>query len=334
VERDEETPVIPLIVARIVATTAEVDDFVEQYCRYFTADVVFVPTEGLQPPGRRVRFVFALAGGVELITGEGIVLRMRRDSGDPLRPPGMELRYHVLDEASQELVDRMLAVRSGSVRLKRPQPPPYVSLHVETEAEPAPPPPFADVPLGVLSADIDLAFRRLLQPAPAPPPVLRPVPALGPPTERVFLHRRERPAHPQPRRPSLAALSLLAALAGLGASMALWPGGDGVRFFGFPATRKTTVRAGFGVGGGGAEPETPPEPVRKPRRPLPAQLFIASKPRGAWVHVDGVLAGRTPVVATVAEGPHEVRIERARYLPEQTTVFAPGHVNVDLRRAR
>ena len=123
IERQEETPIFPLIITRVVATTSDVDEFVARYFRNFTDDIVFVPTEGIQPPGRRVRFVFALADGRDLVTGEGVVLRMRRDSGDLARPAGMDLRYQVLDEDSQRMIDRLLSRR----RAPSP-PPPYVSM--------------------------------------------------------------------------------------------------------------------------------------------------------------------------------------------------------------
>src|SRR5262245_37926495 len=101
-ERQEETPLVPLIAVRVRAATNELDRFVHDYCRYFGADILFLPTEGVQPPGRRVRFAFALADDRDVVCGEGVVLRMRRDSGNPDRPAGMELRYEVLDEESQE----------------------------------------------------------------------------------------------------------------------------------------------------------------------------------------------------------------------------------------
>jgi len=117
-ERQEETPIFPLIITRVVAATNDVDEFIGRYYRNFNADIVFVPTEGIQPPGRRVRFVFALADGRDVVTGEGVVLRMRRDSGDLARPAGMELRYQVLDEESQQMVERLLE------RRREPPPPP------------------------------------------------------------------------------------------------------------------------------------------------------------------------------------------------------------------
>src|SRR5689334_13403848 len=109
--RQEETPTIPLIVVRVVVAATTIDAFVDESWRRFRGDIVFLPTEAMQPPGRHVRFVFALADGSEVVSGEGVVLRMRRDSGDPRRPPGMELRYELLDEASQQLVARMREAR-------------------------------------------------------------------------------------------------------------------------------------------------------------------------------------------------------------------------------
>jgi hypothetical protein len=130
-ERQENTPLVPLIVIRVEAPTASIDEFVAQYCRYFGSEIMFLPTEGFQPAGRRVRFAFALSDGREIVWGEGVVMRMRRDSGNPSRPPGMELRYFVLDEESQAIVDRMLQLRVSGAQMGKPEPPPYVSMWLE-----------------------------------------------------------------------------------------------------------------------------------------------------------------------------------------------------------
>jgi hypothetical protein len=130
-ERQENTPLVPLIVIRVEAPTASIDEFVAQYCRYFGSEIMFLPTEGFQPTGRRVRFAFALSDGREIVWGEGVVMRMRRDSGNPSRPPGMELRYFVLDEPSQAIVDRMLQLRVSGAQMGKPEPPPYVSMWLE-----------------------------------------------------------------------------------------------------------------------------------------------------------------------------------------------------------
>src|SRR5258708_12906339 len=91
----EDTPIIPLIVMRIEAPTRDLDEFIGHYCRYFAQDVMFLPTEGFQPPGRRVRFTFALADGREAVWGAAIVLRMPPHSRDPHPPPRLQLPYTV-----------------------------------------------------------------------------------------------------------------------------------------------------------------------------------------------------------------------------------------------
>ncbi len=176
-EREDETPHVPLIVIRVQTASQTEDDFVVHHCRYFGVDVVFLPTEGVQPPGRRVRFAFVLGDGKEVVSGEGVVLRMRRDSNSPQRPPGMELRYQCLDEPSQRVVDRMLLLRTQGVVLRKADPPPYVSMWLEGDentqqtttpkrrasAEPSmtlPANPFAEVPPQALSYFVDWAIER------------------------------------------------------------------------------------------------------------------------------------------------------------------------------
>lgn len=176
-EREDETPHVPLIVIRVQTSSPTEDEFVVQHCRYFGVDVVFLPTEGVQPPGRRVRFAFVLGSGQDVVTGEGVVLRMRRDSNSPQRPPGMELRYQCLDEPSQRVVDRMLLLRTQGVVVRKADPPPYVSMWLERDehtqqtttlkrrvnAEPSmtlPANPFAEVPPQALSYFVDWAIER------------------------------------------------------------------------------------------------------------------------------------------------------------------------------
>ncbi|HEY1587452.1 MAG TPA: hypothetical protein VGH63_17265, partial [Polyangia bacterium] len=155
--REEETPTMPLIVVRVTAAAATLDEFVVRFARYFRdGEILFVPTEGVQPTGRRVRFVFALRGGEEVVVGEGVVMRMRRDSGDPRRPPGMELRYQIDDEASQALVQRLLAARLT--------PPPYLSMRIDGVAD---------------SQQVTLPHPQIEPPplpAPLPPPLPPPPP--------------------------------------------------------------------------------------------------------------------------------------------------------------
>ncbi len=104
----------PLIVLRVVIRSPDLPTFVSKYSRFIKDDRIFIFTKSSQPPGTRVRFTLELSDGQPLINGEGTVTRIRPDSGDPAKPPGMELRFVPLDEPSRELVGRMLHAREGT----------------------------------------------------------------------------------------------------------------------------------------------------------------------------------------------------------------------------
>jgi hypothetical protein len=61
-------------------------------------------------------------------------------------------------------------------------------------------------------------------------------------------------------------------------------------------------------------------------------LSVISRPPGADVTVDGELAGRTPLVARVTAGRHEIVLAKERYASATTSSDAPGEIRVDLRR--
>src|SRR5438445_11178455 len=104
----------PLIVLRVVIRSPDLPTFVSKYSRFIKDDRIFIFTKSSQPPGTRVRFTLELSDGQPLLTGEGTVTRIRPDSGDPTKPPGMELKFVPLDEQSRELVGRMLRAREGT----------------------------------------------------------------------------------------------------------------------------------------------------------------------------------------------------------------------------
>jgi hypothetical protein len=117
----------PLIVLRVVIRSPDLPTFVSKYSRFIKDDRIFIFTKSSQPPGTRVRFTLELSDGQPLITGEGTVTRIRPDSGDVTKPPGMELKFVPLDEASRELVGRMLQAREGTgqfAAVQTPPPPP------------------------------------------------------------------------------------------------------------------------------------------------------------------------------------------------------------------
>src|SRR5579864_6003067 len=104
----------PVIVLRVVIRSPDLETFVSKYSRFVKDDRIFIFTKSSQAPGTRVRFTLELADGTPLIHGEGTVTRIRADSGDAAKPPGMELKFVPLDERSRDLVGRMLRARENA----------------------------------------------------------------------------------------------------------------------------------------------------------------------------------------------------------------------------
>src|ERR1700744_2864268 len=98
----------PVIVLRVVIRSPDLDTFVAKYSRFIKDDRIFIFTKSSQPPGTQVRFTLELSDGQPLIHGEGKVTRVRPESADVTKPPGMELKFVPLDERSRELTERML----------------------------------------------------------------------------------------------------------------------------------------------------------------------------------------------------------------------------------
>lgn len=103
----------PIIVLRVVIRSPDLETFVSKYSRFVKDDRIFIFTKSSQPPGTRVRFTLELADGMPLLHGEGTVTRIRADSGDAAKPPGMELKFVPLDEGSRDLVARMMRARDA-----------------------------------------------------------------------------------------------------------------------------------------------------------------------------------------------------------------------------
>ncbi|MGZ3429585.1 MAG: hypothetical protein ACXVCV_23200, partial [Polyangia bacterium] len=114
----------PLIVLRVVIRSPDLPTFVSKYSRFIKDDRIFIFTKSSQPPGTRVRFALELSDGQPLINGEGTVTRIRPDSGDITKPPGMELKFVPTDEPSRQLVERMLRAREGTGQFTAVQTPP------------------------------------------------------------------------------------------------------------------------------------------------------------------------------------------------------------------
>src|SRR5437764_14465112 len=113
-DRAADDPALrPLIVLRVVIRSPDLETFVNKYSRFVKDDRIFIFTKSSQPTGTRVRFTLELADGQPLIHGEGTVTRIRSETDDAARPPGMELSFHPLDEPSRQLVARMMATRKS-----------------------------------------------------------------------------------------------------------------------------------------------------------------------------------------------------------------------------
>jgi hypothetical protein len=292
-----------VLAVRIQATTLSLDAFAAQYCRYFGAEIVFLPTEGVQPPGREVRFVFELADGRALIRGRGVVVRMRRDSGNPLRPPGMELRYELDDEASRRLVEHLIELRTRGAG-ERPDPPPYVSMRLTTdEQQPAlvvPANPLGGIPETVLALFAEWGIEAIR-------------------------------ARPRSRWATFASgMAVGAAAMVLGGAVASWTPSHSHT----PAYAALPARLGVGSGGAAPTPAPPPPARLAPPSPPPPMLLVRSRPSGATVRVDGARAGVTPLELAIGAGPHHVVVEHARYQPAQLDADAPGRVLAELERPR
>lgn len=98
---------------RVVVRTPTVETFIQKYSRFIKDDRIFIFTKTSQPPGTRMRFALELGDGKPLVSGEGTVTRVRAATDDPNRPPGMELRFSPIDDASRKIVALMLAERDA-----------------------------------------------------------------------------------------------------------------------------------------------------------------------------------------------------------------------------
>lgn len=190
----------PVIVLRVVVRAPDLDTFIERYARQIDGDRIFIFTKSPQPPGTRVRFSLQLASGETLIQGRGTVIRVQPDTGDPRRPPGMELVFVPADDRSQTLVDFMLATRAGAVETVAPPLPPPSDFeencptnvdegpHVEALARavlavPPPLPPAAKAPAPVKAAapaPAETAPEAAKAPASASAPASTSAPAPAP----------------------------------------------------------------------------------------------------------------------------------------------------------
>jgi uncharacterized protein (TIGR02266 family) len=80
-----------------------------------------------------------------------------------------------------------------------------------------------------------------------------------------------------------------------------------------------------------------PAPVAAVAPALPTavaavDLAVVTRPPGASVRVDGAAVGKTPLVAKVAPGRHEISVAKERYESQTTATDAPNRVQLNLKR--
>jgi molecular chaperone DnaK len=166
--RDQRTPVGLLV--RL--SYSSVDEFVDKFATNVSRGGVFIRTRDPKPVGTMLNLELRLAGGEAVVRARGVV-RWVADEDHSTHPPtasGMGVQFLALDEASKQLVDRIVTRREQrglAPGLTAPAPMAERPAHtpVPTRA------PSPEIPVPVLT------------PAPvAPPTAASPASAVAPPT--------------------------------------------------------------------------------------------------------------------------------------------------------
>src|SRR6185295_9644730 len=85
-----------------------VDDFVAKYATNLSEGGMFVRSKKPLALGTVLQFKVEIAGGQRVMQGTAKVKWARETAGNPAEPSGMGLEFIKLDDASQQLVHRML----------------------------------------------------------------------------------------------------------------------------------------------------------------------------------------------------------------------------------
>ena len=93
---------------RITLRYRDLDEFVQRYADNLSAAGLFLRTKAPKPTGTKIRFELLLASGTRALRGEGVVVSIRRDD-----KPGMALRFSVIDDDSQALIDRVVSEKGN-----------------------------------------------------------------------------------------------------------------------------------------------------------------------------------------------------------------------------
>ena len=104
-EDDDSTPAVQLR-----KRYREFSDFVRRYRKNLTKVGLFYASSELLPVGTRVDIDFCLKDGSPLLSAKGEVKRLHRETGGTKRnKDGMDIRFIYLDQASKDMIRRILA---------------------------------------------------------------------------------------------------------------------------------------------------------------------------------------------------------------------------------
>src|SRR5262245_43126320 len=99
---------------RIKLKYPDLETFIQKYAVNISRGGIFIATKTPKPVGTQLKFEFLLAGGENVIRGEGQVLWTREfDPNQPTKAHGMGVKFTRLDGESQGVIDRALAFRAG-----------------------------------------------------------------------------------------------------------------------------------------------------------------------------------------------------------------------------
>jgi uncharacterized protein (TIGR02266 family) len=102
------------VTLRIKFKSATLEQFIERYAVDVSQGGIFIRTKEPLPVGTTMRFEFQLRDESPLITGEGTVVWIReQNAGQAGVAPGMGVRFDRLTEASQGVLDEILAHKAA-----------------------------------------------------------------------------------------------------------------------------------------------------------------------------------------------------------------------------
>ena len=180
--------------AKIVSVTvryksATVDEFIDNHAFDVSVGGVFVKTQTPFAPGTLLKFELALAGDKAVIAGVGRVVWKREPTqAGADRPAGMGVKFIKIDDASRQVIDRVVQENADAGRAftEVPEEPTAAAQVVPkpAAAKPAPAPAAAPAPKPAPQAAAPAPKPAPAQAAPLPrpsvPPARGPLPAPAP----------------------------------------------------------------------------------------------------------------------------------------------------------